>query len=169
MHRGDGPADPVSGPGPAPAPDTAGVVAPPPLIYLVPLVVGILLDRRAPIGGLPSGPARLVGALCLAGFAIAVFALVAFRRAGTRPEPWKPTTALVTSGPYRFTRNPMYLGFTLLYLALALWFGGYWTLLLLPLVLVVMIHGVIRREEAYLLRLFGTAYADYQERVRRWL
>jgi protein-S-isoprenylcysteine O-methyltransferase Ste14 len=159
----------VSEPDSPPARDIAGVIAPPPLIYLGPLIAGLLLDRRAPIGGVPSGPARLVGALCLAGFAIAVFALVAFRRAGTRPEPWKPTTALVTSGPYRFTRNPMYLGFTLLYLALALWFGGYWTLMLLPPILLVMIHGVIRREEAYLSRLFGTEYDDYRERVRRWL
>jgi protein-S-isoprenylcysteine O-methyltransferase Ste14 len=169
MHRGGGPADPVSGPDSGPARDTAGVIAPPPLIYLGPLIAGLLLDRWAPIGGFPSGPARLVGALCLAGFGIAVFALVAFRRAGTRPEPWKPTTALVTSGPYRFTRNPMYLGFTLFYLALALWFGGYWTLMLLPPVLLVMIHGVIRREEAYLSRLFGTGYDDYRQRVRRWL
>ncbi len=131
--------------------------------------MGIFLDRWVPIGGLPSGPARLLGTLCLVGFSVAVFALVAFHRADTRPEPWKPTTALVTSGPYRFTRNPMYLGFTLLYLGLALWFGGYWTLMLLPPVLVVMIHGVIRREEAYLSRLFGTEYDDYRQRVRRWL
>ncbi|HUG28624.1 MAG TPA: isoprenylcysteine carboxylmethyltransferase family protein [Gemmatimonadales bacterium] len=159
----------MSEPDSPPARDTAGVIAPPPLIYLVPLVAGLLLDRRAPIGGIPSGPAQLLGTLCLMGFSVAVFAVVAFHRAGTRPEPWKPTTALVTSGPYRFTRNPMYLGFTLLYLALALWFGGYWTLLLLPPVLAVMIHGVIRREEAYLSGLFGAEYDDYRQRVRRWL
>lgn len=169
MHRGGGPAGPVSGPESRSARDIAGVVAPPPLIYLIPLAVGLLLDRWTPIGGIPSGPARLLGTLCLMGFGAAVLALVAFHRAGTRPEPWKPTTALVTSGPYRFSRNPMYLGFTLLYLALALWFGGYWSLVLLPPVLLVMIHGVIRREEAYLSRLFGAAYDDYRQRVRRWL
>lgn len=169
MHRGGGPARPVTVPDLEGVRDTAGVIAPPPLIYLLPLVAGLLLDRWAPIGGVPSGPARLVGTLCLAGFAIAVFALVAFRRAGTRPEPWKPTTALVTAGPYRFTRNPMYLGFTLLYLGLALWFGGYWTLLLLPLVLLLMVRGVIQREEAYLSRLFGAEYDAYRQRVRRWM
>ncbi len=169
MPCGGWPAAPVSEPDSPPARDIAGVIAPPPLIYLGPLIVGLLLDRWVPIGGLPSGAARLLGTLCLVGFSIAVFALVAFRRAGTRPEPWKATTALVTSGPYRFTRNPMYLGFTLLYLALALWFGGYWTLLLLPPVLLVMVHGVIRREEAYLSRRFGTEYDAYRQRVRRWL
>lgn len=169
MPCGGGPADPVSGSGSPPARDIAGVIAPPPLIYVGPLIAGLLLDRWVPIGGLPSGPARLLGTFGLVAFSIVVFAVVAFRRAGTRPEPWKPTTALVTSGPYRFTRNPMYLGFTLLYLGLALWFGGYWTLMLLPPVLVVMIHGVIRREEAYLSRLFGTEYDDYRQRVRRWL
>lgn len=159
----------MSGPESRPSRDIAGVIAPPPLIYLVPLGAGMLLDRWAPIGRIPSGPARLLGTLCLVGFGVAVFAVVAFHRAGTRPEPWKPTTALVTSGPYRFTRNPMYLGFTLLYLALALLLGGYWTLLLLPPVLLVMIHGVIQREEVYLSRLFGTAYDNYRQRVRRWL
>lgn len=148
---------------------TAGVIAPPPLIYLLPLLAGLVLDRRVPIGALPEGPARLLGALAIAGFAVAIAALVAFRRAGTRPEPWKPTAALVTTGPYRFSRNPMYLGFTLLYLGLSLWFGGYWCLLLLPVVLAVMTSGVIRREEAYLERLFGAAYLDYRRQVRRWL
>lgn len=148
---------------------TAGVLAPPPLIYLLPLLAGLLLDRWYPIGGLPRGPARLLGLIGFAAFLIAIMALAAFRRAGTRPEPWKPTTALVTAGPYRLTRNPMYLGFTGLYLGLALWFGGYWPLLLLPLVLVVMVHGVIRREEAYLERRFGEEYLAYRRRVRRWL
>lgn len=169
MPGGGGPAGPVSGPESPPARHIAGVIAPPPLIYLGPLIAGLLLDRWVPIGGVPSGLARVLGSLCLVAFSIAVFAVVAFRRAGTRPEPWKPTTALVTSGPYRFTRNPMYLGFTLLYLALALWFGGYWSLLLLPPILLAMIHGVIRREEAYLSRLFGTEYDYYRQRVRRWL
>jgi protein-S-isoprenylcysteine O-methyltransferase Ste14 len=148
---------------------TAGVIAPPPLIYLLPLVAGLVLDRRVPIGALPEGPARLLGTLSLAGVAVAIVALVAFHRAGTRPEPWKPTAALVTTGPYRISRNPMYLGFTFLYLGLSLWFGGYWCLVFLPLVLVVMTIGVIRREEAYLERLFGDEYRAYRARVRRWL
>lgn len=148
---------------------TAGVLAPPPLIYLLPLLVGLWLDRRWPIGGLPPILARPLGALAGLGFLVTITALLAFRRARTRPEPWKPTTALVTDGPYRYTRNPMYLGFACLYLGVALWFGGYWTLGLLPAVLVVMTVGVIRREERYLERLFGEVYAAYRNRVRRWI
>lgn len=156
---------------PAPGPErtTAGVLAPPPLIYLVPLIAGLWLDRRSPIGALPTGTARILGSLALAGFVVTIAALLAFRRARTRPEPWKPTTALVTDGPYRYTRNPMYLGFTCLYLGTALWFGGFWTLAFLPLALVVMTLGVIRREERYLARRFGEAYASYRRQVRRWL
>jgi protein-S-isoprenylcysteine O-methyltransferase Ste14 len=96
-------------------------------------------------------------------------ALLAFRRARTSPKPWKPTTALVTTGPYRFTRNPMYLGFTLLYLSTTVWVNTMWPVLFLPLVLLLMHYGVIIREEAYLERVFGEAYQTYRRRVRRWL
>ncbi|HEU5040160.1 MAG TPA: isoprenylcysteine carboxylmethyltransferase family protein, partial [Gemmatimonadales bacterium] len=76
---------------------------------------------------------------------------------------------LVTDGPYRFTRNPMYLGFTLWYLAGTAWVNSLWLLVLLPVVLLVMQRGVITREEAYLERRFGREYTEYRARVRRWL
>jgi len=91
------------------------------------------------------------------------------RRAGTTPNPWRATTSLVTGGPYRFTRNPMYVGFTLWYLAATSWVNALWPLLLLPLVLLVMQRGVIAREEAYLRRRFGREYEEYSVGVRRWL
>ncbi|MFI5210728.1 MAG: methyltransferase family protein, partial [Gemmatimonadales bacterium] len=69
----------------------------------------------------------------------------------------------------RFSRNPMYVGMTLLYLGIALWANSLWPLLLLPAVLVVMRRGVIAREEAYLERRFGDEYRSYRARVRRWL
>ena len=92
-----------------------------------------------------------------------------FRRAGTSMVPMNPATVLVTSGPYRLTRNPMYLGMAFLYVALAFAFGVIWALALLPAVIVMVDRFVIAREEPYLERKFGQAYHDYKARVRRWL
>jgi protein-S-isoprenylcysteine O-methyltransferase Ste14 len=100
---------------------------------------------------------------------IGLWAIIAFRRAGTRPEPWKPVTAFVTSGPYRFTRNPMYVGFTLIYLGVAAMVNTAWPLWFLPAIFLTMHFGVVRREEAYLERRFGDDYRAYRDRVRRWL
>jgi protein-S-isoprenylcysteine O-methyltransferase Ste14 len=150
-------------------PTTAGVLAPPPLIYAGSLAVGLLLQHWHPVQLLPPGLATPLGLVAvLLGF-VGLPAVLAFRRASTSPKPWKPTTALVTTGPYRFTRNPMYLGFTLLYLGTTIWVNTVWPMILLPLVLLLMHYGVILREEAYLERVFGEAYLTYRRRVRRWL
>ncbi len=95
--------------------------------------------------------------------------MVSFRRAGTSMVPMNPTTALVTSGPYRLTRNPMYLGMAFLYVAFAFALGVIWALAFLPAVVVIVDRFVIAREEPYLERKFGQAYRDYKVRVRRWL
>lgn len=154
---------------PAPAGDTAGVIAPPPLIYLGALALALAIEQFLPTQPIPARlEVPLAAAFILPGL-ILVPALRAFGRARTRPEPWKPTTALVTGGPYRFTRNPMYLGFTLVYLGLAAWANTAWPAVLLPAVLALIHHGVIRREEAYLERLFGEEYRAYRRRVRRWI
>jgi protein-S-isoprenylcysteine O-methyltransferase Ste14 len=92
-----------------------------------------------------------------------------FRRAGTSMVPFNPTTVLVTTGPYRFSRNPMYLGMAFLYIALALAFGVIWALIVLPLVIAAVDQLVISLEEGYLVRKFGQPYCDYMARVRRWL
>ena len=149
--------------------DVAGVVAPPPLVFLSGLLLGWLLQWLFPFRWLPPGWARpLAVALFVAGL-IAFTAVFAFVRAGTPPDPRRPTTRLVTGGPYRFSRNPMYLGLTLWYLAVAAWFNALCVLLVLPFVLYTLQRGVIRREEAYLRRRFGQEYEDYRARVRRWL
>jgi protein-S-isoprenylcysteine O-methyltransferase Ste14 len=145
------------------------VIAPPPLIYLVPLGLGLLLQWWRPVPLLPERLALPVGVAFLLLGLVALPALRQFIRAGTHPEPWKPTTALVTGGPYRFTRNPMYLGFTLIYIGIACWVNTAWPVVLLPLVLLVMHYGVILREEAYLERKFGEEYRAFRGRVRRWL
>lgn len=92
-----------------------------------------------------------------------------FKRARTNPVPWRPATALVTDGPYRFTRNPMYLGMAALYAGIALGAGLLWGLALLPVVLAAIQVAVIAREEAYLERVFGDQYRVYRATVRRWL
>jgi len=149
--------------------DTAHVIAPPPLIYALPLLAGLLLNHFRPQAVLPPAWAHLLGPLIvLLGFG-ALPAVLAFRRAGTHPQPWRPATALVVTGPYRFSRNPMYVGATLFYIGVSLWVNSLWPLLLLPVVLVIMSRGVIAREEAYLERRFGDEYRSYRSRVRRWL
>lgn len=149
--------------------DIPRVVAPPPLIYGLPLLAGLLFERFRPQAVLPSRWALVLGPLFTLLGLIGLPAVIAFLRAGTPPQPWRPTTALVVTGPYRFTRNPMYVGFTFLYLGISLWVNTLWPLLLLPVVLLIMDRGVIAREEAYLERRFGDSYRAFRARVRRWL
>lgn len=148
---------------------TPGVIAPPPLIYALPLFIGLVLHHFRPLRALPPHWASIAGPLLTGLGLIGLPAIIAFHRAGTPPQPWRPTTTLVRSGPYRLTRNPMYLGFTLLYLGVSLWVDSLWPPLFLPVVLVVMTRGVIVREEAYLERRFGDSFREYRAEVRRWL
>ena len=149
--------------------DIPGVVAPPPLLYAAALGAGLLIEHWFPRPVLPQGWAHPLGALLFASGLLGIAAVVAFRRAHTSPNPWKTTTQLVTGGIYRVSRNPMYVGFTLWYLGVASWANSLWPLLLLPLVVVIMIYGVILREERYLDRRFGEEYRRYRAQVRRWL
>ncbi|MHB1528960.1 MAG: methyltransferase family protein [Acidiferrobacteraceae bacterium] len=150
--------------------DTARVIAPPPLIYLGTLAVGYYLSRVYPVNIL-SNRARMVPGwtLIATGVLCAASAALAMRRARTPVNPYKTTTTLTTAGPYRFTRNPLYLSLTLFYVGGALLLNAPWALLLLPPVLLVMVRGVIVREERYLERKFGIAYQEYKARVRRWI
>ncbi len=155
-----------------PSPDTSGVRVFPPLIYAGLFSVGYTAHRFVPMPLFVDLPRalRLVGwtlmalALLVSGSA----ALLMFR-AGTTPNPRRPTTALVVHGPYRFTRNPMYLALALLYLGLALLVNSAWPLALFPVAIMLVDRWVIVREEAYLERAFGDAYRAYKARVRRWL
>ena len=150
--------------------DSAGVKVPPPLIYMLGLLVGVGIEQLVPTPNLP-GPVALAAAGV--GIAASLYldggATRNFLRAGTRMEPWKPSSVLVTTGPYRFTRNPMYVGMACLYLGASLAFGYLWSAALLPVVLLVIDRAVIAREERYLTRRFGEPYLKYREQVRRWL
>lgn len=139
--------------------DHADVRIPPPLIYVAGFVLGLALERFLPVLVLPKIPSRVAAVLCIAvGVTIAVWSVGLFYRERTSFVPIKPTTTLVIYGPYRFTRNPMYLGLVCLYAGLALWFGVFWALILLPAVMALIQRYVIIREEQYLERKFGGEY-----------
>ncbi len=149
---------------------TAGVIALPPLIYLAGVLNGGFLQIIYPITFLPSWELQLLSILFFGiGFYLAASARKRMVKAGTNVNPMEPTLALVQDGPYRFTRNPMYVGLTLGQLSLATAFNSLWMLLMMLPVLVVMHYGVILREERYLESLFGAQYLEYKSRVRRWL
>ena len=164
--------------------DIPGVIAPPPLIYLGFLFVGWGLAKlgarpdlvEAGFGWLAAGfnlevevrrsvaLTLIIGGLLLDGMAAGLF-----RRRGTAVEPWKPSTTLIIEGPYRFSRNPIYLGFAVTYLGLAVAMDSWVALLLLAPCLAVVDRFVIQREERYLASKFGAAYTAYCATVRRWL
>ena len=151
--------------------DTAGVIAPPPLLFLGMLALGLALDFglwRAPTG-LPAVLRWTLAATLLAGaMVLALGALGRLRRAGTAVEPWAPTTSVVTTGVYAWSRNPIYAGMALAYAALGLASDSVVALLLLAPLLAVVRLGVILREERYLSEKFGEEYRQYCRAVRRW-
>ena len=152
-----------------------GVRFPPPTIFVAGWLLGWLLEAKVErirlIGGDASDqPVVVAGTmLILAGLATIASGLLTFFRARTAIMPHHPASRLVTHGPYRFTRNPMYLGMTLLYAGLALRLNMAWPFLLLPLVLFTLVRLVVRREERYLATEFGEEYEEYRRRVRRWI
>ena len=155
---------------PQAAAETAGVVAPPPLLYAGTLLLGLLLERRLPFRKTPKKARRLLGGiLCIAALGLGMGAFRTMSRARTAVSPYQPSSAIVREGPYRFSRNPIYLGFTGLYVGLTLLLEARWPFLLLAPLLGVMEAGVIRREELYLARRFGADYRRYASQVRRWL
>jgi protein-S-isoprenylcysteine O-methyltransferase Ste14 len=151
--------------------DTARVIIRPPLAWGLAVIAGLALDWLVPLGFLPAAvPARWLGAaVFVLALALFAWAIVTVTRAGSNVPTNRPTTTIVESGPYRFTRNPIYLGMVLALIGLAIAFNTLWLLLsLVPFALVIR-YGVVAREEAYLERKFGDPYRGYRSRVRRWL
>lgn len=153
--------------------DVAGVVAPPPLIFGGGLALGLLASLAKPARLLPPGLGivrRPAGAaLTVGGLAVGLWGVLTMFRHGTHPDPEHPVTALVTDGPFQYTRNPLYLSMTAMYLGITLLRNSRWNLLLLPALLAVVRRGAIEREEAYMERRFGAAYREYKARTPRWL
>jgi len=152
--------------------DGARVRFPPPLVYVAGLVAGVAAGRiwALPNLGLSPSVRDIAGAAAiLAGIIVSGTGAGLFIRRGTAIIPYKPATTLVTTGIYRWTRNPMYLGMALLYVGAAFLLNSLPALVLLPAVLAIIQSQVISREEAYLKRAFGAEYAAYQRRVRMWI
>ena len=142
----------------------------PPLVYLVSLVTGVLIQRTTPLPFVPGTLAVPLGAsLIVVAIALFAFSVAKFRAAGTPVPARKPTTAIVRTGPYRFSRNPIYLAFSLFQLGIAFWINSLWLLVTLVGAVGLIHYVVIPREERYLERRFGAQFSDYKISVRRWL
>lgn len=152
--------------------DGAAVRFPPPLVYLLAVIAGgVLHVFVAPLPIAVSRTPRVGLALVVAGAGIALIAaaLGLFRRSGQNPEPWKSTPEIISTGIYRYTRNPMYVGMALVQAGIGVGWGNGWILAFLPVVLAVVFAIAIRHEEAYLERKFGETYTTYKASVRRWI
>lgn len=156
-----------------PSPDRdrgPGILVPPPVAYLSAFGVGLAMERALPS---PKPPAwlRLLGgaAGALSLLALDSRAMLRFHRRKTPFNPTRPATALVTDGPYRFTRNPMYLGMGGAHAGAAVAAGALWSLAALPLALTAIDRLIIPREERHLAQSFGDEYEQYRRRVPRWL
>ena len=156
-------------------PDAMGLGVPPPVIFLGPLVLGLLLNRKFPTPFLPRGLSRILGLPLLSGgMLLEGWVYRTMRRADTpiigEPfVPGKPTSSLITDGPFRYSRNPSYLGAAMMYAGIASLTNALWVILLLPAMVLMMQHTVIEREERYLESTFGEEYLRYKARVCRWI
>ena len=150
--------------------DNPGIRVPPPLIYLLALLLGLLLNRRLHLPFLSRGVARVLGwPLVGSGMALAAWFARTMNAADTTLRTDKPVSSLIQDGPFRYSRNPGYLSLTMLYAGIAILRNALWAILILPLVLYVIQREVIEREERYLERTFGEEYLAYKRRVRRWV
>ena len=154
--------------------DNPGVIAPPPLIALAALLLGMALDWLLPsfiLRGLFGFWTRLVlgGSLIAAGLAIAIAAVRSFRKAGTNVEPWKPAMTLVTEGIFGFMRNPMYTAMIMFVGGVAIALASDWMLVLVVPAALILHFGVVKREERYLEAKFGESYRSYMHMVPRYV
>jgi len=151
-------------------PDSANIgLARPPVIYLGSIALGVVIHFVWPVPLVPSAISTPVGVIgTLAAVALFVYAVGTFRAAGTPVPGNRPTTTIVRTGPYRFSRNPIYLAFSLLQLAIAVWVNSLWLALTLLAAVAVMSLVVIPREERYLEARFPSEYSPYKASVRRW-
>jgi protein-S-isoprenylcysteine O-methyltransferase Ste14 len=155
------------------SPDTPGVIAPPPLIVLATVLLGLALDWLSPpfiLRGLFGFWTRLVlgGILIAAAIVLATLAVRWFRQAGTNVEPWKPSVTLVTTGIYGLVRNPMYTAMIIFIAGLAIVLGSDWMLVLVVPAALILHFGVVKREEHYLEAKFGDSYRSYKQAVPRY-
>jgi protein-S-isoprenylcysteine O-methyltransferase Ste14 len=150
--------------------DNPGIKVPPPLIYLLPLLSGLILDRKAHLPFLPSGVVRIIGwPLIGCGALIGAWWRKTMREADAPVRTDRPVPRLTTQGPFGYSRNPAYLSLVMIYAGISALKNSLWAILFLPLVVYVIGREVIGREEQYLERTFGEEYLAYKGRVRRWV
>lgn len=151
--------------------DTSGPIVRPPIAWALAVVAGLVLQWLYPLPFLPATvPAGWVGGLVfLAGLALLFWSAATFRRAGTAVQASVPTSSIVAEGPYRYSRNPIYVAMFLGLAGVAIGFDSLWHVILLVPFYLVIRYGVVAREEAYLARKFGEIYLGYKRSVRRWL
>jgi protein-S-isoprenylcysteine O-methyltransferase Ste14 len=151
--------------------DGAAVWIQPPLLFAGGVLLGAALQWAWALEFVPEGGlwTALGGVLFCGGVAILLLTFAVFRRMGQHPDPRKPTPAISRDGPYRFTRNPMYVGGSLVQLGIGIAFGNAWIVVLLIPVVLVIHYGAILPEERYLERKFGDEYVRLKASVRRWL
>jgi protein-S-isoprenylcysteine O-methyltransferase Ste14 len=150
--------------------DHPQVIALPPALYAGAFIVGLILEffwRTRVLG--PALRVGFGGALFVIGSVIMLYGVAAFRSAGTNVEVYRPATSLVVMGPYRLSRNPIYVGMTIAYVGAAILADSLWALTLVLPVVVIIHYGVVLREEPYLAAKFGAAYREYTRKVRRWV
>jgi protein-S-isoprenylcysteine O-methyltransferase Ste14 len=150
--------------------NNAGIRIPAPTLTIIHIIMAVLLGWLAPLPIPAPIFMRWLGlGLAALGFVLGVLALIEFRRGRTTADPRKPTQKFVTSGIYRYTRNPIYLGFVFMLIGLPLDMGIYWGIILVWPLITFMNNLIIKHEEAYLEKKFEEQYVDYKSRVRRWL
>ena len=153
-----------------PEEDRPGVPIAPPLLFVIPILVSVAIEWLRPTSFVHGAMRWTIGTVIfIAGVALNVSGFLTQKRAGTDPIPFNPSTRIVSHGLYRFTRNPMYIGFALCTLGLAVLLDSIWMLLAVPIGLVLIDSIIITREERYLERKFGGEYLSYKRSVRRWI
>ena len=147
-----------------------GVKLPPPLVFIVALIVAGAIQAIWPVGLLESVVLRYLGVtLCVLAIILLIAIGLMFHRHETSIKPWEPTNKVMSHGPYAYSRNPIYVGFCFMAIGIGLAQNSLWmTLSFIPAVFVVF-HTAIIREEKYLEKKFGEEYRRYKEKVRRWL
>ncbi|NOQ94452.1 MAG: isoprenylcysteine carboxylmethyltransferase family protein [Methylophaga sp.] len=149
---------------------SSGVIIPPPIVYFVCILIGIGLNYLWPFSFFPQSIQDPIGYSIIA-LSILLFGLVLreFSKSGTSTDYRKSTVAIISTGPFCYSRNPIYLSLTMLNIGVAFVVGSFWVIIMtIPAVLIVH-YAVILKEEAYLIKKFGDEYHCYMNSVRRWI
>lgn len=150
--------------------DKSGAIASPALVYPIPLLSGLILQHVYPIQLLSYPFTWGIGSLLLLiGIILGTWAVKTFINEGTNIDIHKPALKIIEKGPYKITRNPMYLSLTIFYFSIAFFSNAAWIILIWPIPLLIIQLGVIKREERYLEKKFGSKYLTYKKKVRRWI